>query len=140
MGGGGVKINTAVDEDIECQYLYQIKKGFIKGLKIDLKLKLNDTYKIYLAGPFCPTLSQEAFGKLIRGRLNCGHDMYRSPRHPVGLTSLLMIFCLSSDHTCQTCKKPCKKHVGYWTKPFHERNKKILKERNVFIMLNDIVY
>ena len=34
-GGGGVKINTAVDEDIECQYLYQIKKGFIKRLKIE---------------------------------------------------------------------------------------------------------
>ena len=52
--GGGVrlcplKIDTSVDEDIECQSQYQIRKGSIKGLKNE---KAKWHRKIYLTGPF----------------------------------------------------------------------------------------
>ena len=44
-----LKINTSVDDDIECQSYYQIRKGSIKDLKMR---KLNDIEKNYLTGPF----------------------------------------------------------------------------------------
>ena len=53
LGGGGfrpcpLKIDTPVDEDIECQSWHQIRKGSIKGLKNE---KAKWHRKNYLTGP-----------------------------------------------------------------------------------------
>ena len=49
-----LKINTAVDEDIECQSWYQIRKGSIKGLKNE---KAKWHRQIYLTGLFILRIS-----------------------------------------------------------------------------------
>ena len=53
-----------------------------KFLKTFINILESSPFKLPKDTKFCPTLSQEAFAKQIFGRLNCGHYMYMSPKHP----------------------------------------------------------